>query len=86
MWTIRKSAHKSEQMGLYPLEEEFLHFIEQAFHVYETKTGVRKVTTMNIEILLVIGALALLDMFSPSIIGVSVYVLLVAKNSKSAFY
>ncbi|WP_238542746.1 MerR family transcriptional regulator [Lysinibacillus boronitolerans] len=40
MWTIRKSAHKSEQMGLYPLEEEFLHFIEQAFHVYETKKQV----------------------------------------------
>lgn len=40
MWTIRKSAHKSEQMGFYPLEEEFLHFIEQAFHVYETKKQV----------------------------------------------
>lgn len=37
MWTIRKSTYKSEQIGLYPLEEEFLHFIEQAFHVYETK-------------------------------------------------
>ncbi|MFK5709601.1 GAP family protein [Lysinibacillus sp. FSL K6-4013] len=37
---------------------------------------------MNIEILLVIGALALLDMFSPSIIGVSVYVLLVAKKQQ----
>ena len=86
MWTIRRSPHKSEQMGLYPLEEEFLHFIEQAFHIYESKTGVRKVTTMNIEMLLLIGTLALLDMFSPSIIGVSVYVLLVAKSSKSAFY
>ncbi len=37
---------------------------------------------MNIEIMLVIGALALLDMFSPSIIGVSVYVLLVAKKQQ----
>lgn len=37
MWTIRRSPHKSEQMGLYPLEEEFLHFIEQAFHIYESK-------------------------------------------------
>lgn len=37
MWTIRRSPHKSEQMGLYPLEEEFLHFIERAFHIYESK-------------------------------------------------
>ncbi|QSB11862.1 MerR family transcriptional regulator [Lysinibacillus fusiformis] len=37
MWTIRRSPHKSEQIGLYPLEEEFLHFIEQAFHIYESK-------------------------------------------------
>ncbi|KPN97648.1 MerR family transcriptional regulator [Lysinibacillus sp. ZYM-1] len=35
MWVIRKSPLKSEQVGLYPLEEEFLHFIEQAFKVYE---------------------------------------------------
>lgn len=35
---------------------------------------------MNIEMLLLIGTLALLDMFSPSIIGVSVYILLVAKK------
>lgn len=37
---------------------------------------------MNIEMLLLIGTLALLDMFSPSIIGVSVYVLLVAKKQQ----
>jgi len=37
MWTIRRSPHKSEQTGLYPLEEEFLHFIEQAFYIYESK-------------------------------------------------
>ncbi len=37
MWAIRKSPQKSEQIGLYPIEEDFLHFIEQAFHVYETK-------------------------------------------------
>ena len=85
MWTIRKSTYKSEQIGLYPLEEEFLHFIEQAFHVYETKTGVRKIIIMNIEMLLLIGTLALLDMFSPSIIGVSVYVLLVAKTADPPF-
>lgn len=35
---------------------------------------------MNTELLLWIGALALLDMFSPSIIGVTVYILLVAKK------
>jgi len=38
---------------------------------------------MNIEMLLLIGTLALLDMFSPSIIGVSVYVLLVAKKKQT---
>ncbi|MEY2370048.1 GAP family protein [Lysinibacillus capsici] len=37
---------------------------------------------MNIEMLLLIGTLALLDMFSPSIIGVSVYILLVAKKKQ----
>lgn len=40
MWAIRKSPQRSEQIGLYPLEEDFLHFIEQAFHVYETKKAV----------------------------------------------
>lgn len=38
---------------------------------------------MNIEMLLLIGTLALLDMFSPSIIGVSVYILLVAKKKQT---
>ncbi|WP_155593438.1 GAP family protein [Lysinibacillus cavernae] len=37
---------------------------------------------MNIEFLLLIGALALLDMFSPAIIGVTVYILLVAKKNQ----
>lgn len=37
---------------------------------------------MNIEMLLLIGALALLDMFNPSIIGVSVYILLRAKKQQ----
>ena len=49
------------------------------------KTGVRKIIIMNIEMLLLIGTLALLDMFSPSIIGVSVYVLLVAKTADPPF-
>lgn len=38
------------------------------------------ILSMNNEILLLVGALALLDMFSPSIIGVTVYILLVAKK------
>ena len=37
---------------------------------------------MSTELLILIGALALLDMFSPSIIGVTVYILLVAKKQK----
>ena len=37
---------------------------------------------MSIEILLYIGVLALLDMFSPAIIGVTVYVLLTGKEKQ----
>ena len=37
---------------------------------------------MSTELLLLIGALALLDMFSPSILGVTVYILLVAKKQQ----
>jgi len=37
IWAIRRSPHKSEQMGLYALEEDFLYFIERAFHIYEAK-------------------------------------------------
>jgi len=35
IWAIRKSPLKSEQIGLYPLEDEFMCFIEQAFKFYE---------------------------------------------------
>lgn len=35
IWAIRKSPLKSEQIGLYPLEDEFMRFIEQAFKFYE---------------------------------------------------
>ena len=38
---------------------------------------------MSTESLLLIGGLAILDMFSPAIIGVTVYVLLVAKKQQS---
>ncbi|WP_155593437.1 MerR family transcriptional regulator [Lysinibacillus cavernae] len=37
MWAIRMSPQIAEQVGLYPLKEAFLHFIEQAFNVYEAK-------------------------------------------------
>ena len=37
MWDIRKSSSQSEQLGLYPLAEDFLHFIDQAFTIYEAK-------------------------------------------------
>ncbi|MEH6943163.1 MerR family transcriptional regulator [Bacillus sp. JJ722] len=36
MWEIRKSPQQSEQVGLYPLDEDFLHFLEQAYKIYET--------------------------------------------------
>ncbi|MFJ7983046.1 MerR family transcriptional regulator [Lysinibacillus xylanilyticus] len=39
MWEIRKSSLQSEQIGLYPLEEDFIYFIEQAFTIYEIKNS-----------------------------------------------
>ncbi|MEH6943162.1 GAP family protein [Bacillus sp. JJ722] len=38
---------------------------------------------MSTELLILIGVLGLLDMFSPAVIGVTVYVLLVAKGQKT---
>lgn len=37
MWDIRKSPSLSDQVGLYPLDKEFLNYIEQAFNIYETR-------------------------------------------------
>ena len=37
MWEIRKSPSLSEKVGLYPLDEDFLNFIEQAYNIYEAK-------------------------------------------------
>lgn len=34
LWEIRKSRAQSEQMGLYPIEDELLQFLEQAFEIY----------------------------------------------------
>ena len=34
LWEIRKSPSQSEQMGLYPIEEELLQFMELAFDIY----------------------------------------------------
>ncbi|MGC6588507.1 MerR family transcriptional regulator [Paenibacillus sp. Dod16] len=34
LWEIRKSPAQSEQMGLYPIEDALLHFMEQAFEIY----------------------------------------------------
>ncbi|GIO97015.1 MerR family transcriptional regulator [Paenibacillus lautus] len=34
LWEIRKSPVQSEQMGLYPIEDELLQFMEQAFEIY----------------------------------------------------
>ena len=35
VWEVRKSPSLSDQMGLYPLDEELLSFIEQAYAIYE---------------------------------------------------
>lgn len=37
MWAIRKSPSLSNQVGLYPLDEDFLDFIEQAYTIYEVR-------------------------------------------------
>lgn len=34
LWEIRKSADQSERMGLYPIEEEVLELLEEAFAIY----------------------------------------------------
>lgn len=34
LWEIRKSPKQSEQLGLYPIEQETLDFMEQAFQIY----------------------------------------------------
>ena len=35
MWEIRKSPSLSEQAGMYPLDKDFISFIEQAYTIYE---------------------------------------------------
>ncbi|MER2038684.1 MAG: MerR family transcriptional regulator [Solibacillus sp.] len=37
MWEIRKSPSLSEQAGLYPLDNDFINFIEQAYTIYEAR-------------------------------------------------
>lgn len=37
LWEIRKSPDQSEQMGLYPIEQELLQFMELAFDIYVTR-------------------------------------------------
>jgi len=37
MWGIRKSPSLSDQVGLYPLDKDFLGFIEQAYTIYEAR-------------------------------------------------
>lgn len=37
MWEIRKSPSLSDKVGLYPLDEEFLKYVEQAFNIYEAR-------------------------------------------------
>lgn len=34
LWEIRNSPDQSEQMGLYPIEEELLELMDQAFEIY----------------------------------------------------
>lgn len=37
MWEIRKSPSLSDKVGLYPLDEKFLKYIEEAFTIYEAR-------------------------------------------------
>lgn len=37
MWEIRKSPSLSDKVGLYPLDEDFIHFIEYAYNIYESR-------------------------------------------------
>ncbi|MFJ7952130.1 MerR family transcriptional regulator [Lysinibacillus sp. NPDC096418] len=37
MWEIRKSPSLSDKVGLYPLDEKFLKYIEEAFNIYEAR-------------------------------------------------
>lgn len=41
LWEIRKSPERSSQMGWYPLDENLLHFLDQAFANYEERKGKR---------------------------------------------
>lgn len=34
LWSARKSAQTSEELGLYPLEPELLHYMEKAYHIF----------------------------------------------------
>lgn len=34
LWSARKSAQSSEELGLYPLEPELLHYMEKAYHIF----------------------------------------------------
>lgn len=34
LWEIRKSPAQSEQVGLYPIKDALLHFMEQSFEIY----------------------------------------------------
>lgn len=43
LWEIRKSPAQSEQMGLYPIEDALLHFMEQAFEIYVLRKGKEQV-------------------------------------------
>ena len=37
IWEIRQSPSLSDQVGLYPLDEDFLYFIKQAYDYYEAE-------------------------------------------------
>lgn len=37
LWEVRKSPSLSDQMGLYPLDKDFIDFLEQAYAIYEER-------------------------------------------------
>lgn len=44
---IRKSPEKSQEMNLYPVKEEVMHFLEAAIHVFTTNESKQRGTTVS---------------------------------------
>ncbi|MEK4501875.1 hypothetical protein [Bacillus sp. FSL R12-0069] len=38
LWEVRKSKEDSQKMSMYPIEEELLLYMDEAFRIYDEKT------------------------------------------------